>query len=157
MMQITKQSPCARVAVIDEPLDPPEQSSLIMIGVHGFIPYDRLDKDLPDLVSALMSGKLWYEARVLEHHILARERKATNVPSSRIILTSRQRQILALIQRGFSNKEMSAELKISESTVKFHLAKMFDKFGVRNKRSLVSQQEIMLQEEGPLDRSVANF
>ena len=38
-----------------------------------------------------------------------------------------------------SNKEISAELHISESTVKFHLARLFEKFGVRRRSDLILQ------------------
>ena len=36
-------------------------------------------------------------------------------------------------------KEISAELHISESTVKFHLARLFEKFGVRRRSDLILQ------------------
>jgi DNA-binding CsgD family transcriptional regulator len=38
-----------------------------------------------------------------------------------------------------SNKEIGAELHISESTVKFHLARLFEKFGVRRRSDLILQ------------------
>lgn len=143
LSQIATQFPHARIAVLDGPLEPAEQSLLIKIGVHGFLPYSSLDKNFASLVTALMSGKLWFKPSVLAHHIQACAAKSLrSANGAGLGLTGRQQEILSFIKQGFSNKEISAQLVISESTVKFHLAKMFDKFGVHNKRSLVPYFEM---------------
>jgi DNA-binding NarL/FixJ family response regulator len=46
-------------------------------------------------------------------------------PSSALVLTSRQREVLRLLAQGKSNAEMSAELGIAQRTVKAHLAGVF--------------------------------
>ena len=45
-------------------------------------------------------------------------------------LSSRERQVLALIARGLSNDEIAAQMKISEKTVRNHASNVFDKLGV---------------------------
>jgi FixJ family two-component response regulator len=45
----------------------------------------------------------------------------------------------SIVVKSQSNKEISAELHISESTVKFHLARLFEKFGVRRRSELILQ------------------
>jgi DNA-binding NarL/FixJ family response regulator len=147
LSQIAMQFPHTRIAVLDEPLEPADQSLLIKIGVHGFMSYSSLD-NFGGLVATLISGKLWFKPSVLAFHIQARSAKSLHVNGSGDGLTARQREILSLIKQGFSNKEISAQLVISESTVKFHLAKMFDKFGVHNKRSLVSRSEPVQKASG---------
>jgi DNA-binding NarL/FixJ family response regulator len=46
-------------------------------------------------------------------------------------LTPREREVLALVLRGLSNKEMARSLAISEGTVKAHLRTLFSKLGAR--------------------------
>ncbi len=48
-------------------------------------------------------------------------------------LSERERQILACIAEGHSNAQISAELFISEKTVKNHITHIFEKLGVTNR------------------------
>jgi NarL family two-component system response regulator LiaR len=48
-------------------------------------------------------------------------------------LTEKEREILALLAKGLSNQEISNQLHISISTVKYHTANIFSKLGVRNR------------------------
>lgn len=45
-------------------------------------------------------------------------------------LSARQREILALLAAGLSNKEIARELVVSENTIKTHLANLYAKLGV---------------------------
>jgi DNA-binding NarL/FixJ family response regulator len=51
-------------------------------------------------------------------------------------LTGRELQIVRLVARRLSNKEIGAELDISARTVGTHLANIFDKVGVRDRTGL---------------------
>lgn len=54
--------------------------------------------------------------------------------------TSRQREIMQLVARGFSNKQIGRELNICEGTVKVHLHKIFSRLGVQKRTALVLVQ-----------------
>jgi GAF domain-containing protein/DNA-binding CsgD family transcriptional regulator len=53
--------------------------------------------------------------------------------SGRGVLTDGQREILALVSEGFSNREIANRVHLSENTVKTHLQEIFRKLGVRNR------------------------
>ena len=53
-------------------------------------------------------------------------------------LSSRELDVLRLVARGLSNKEIAAELGITTHTVKFHLAAVLDKLGVHSRTEAVS-------------------
>ena len=48
-------------------------------------------------------------------------------------LTEREQEVLALLVKGSSNNEISAQLSISLATVKFHLTSIFSKLGAKNR------------------------
>jgi len=52
-------------------------------------------------------------------------------------LTNREAQVLSLLARGRANKEIAAELVISERTVKFHVSSILSKLGAGNRTEAV--------------------
>ena len=47
--------------------------------------------------------------------------------------------VIRLVVRGFSNRQISENLFISENTVQRHLSNIFEKVGVRNRRTLLKR------------------
>ena len=63
-------------------------------------------------------------------------------------LTDREQEVLKLIAHGFSNKEISCRLVISESTVQNHVHHIYEKLGISNRVQAVAhalQLNIVLQ------------
>ena len=48
-------------------------------------------------------------------------------------LTDREREVLALLASGLSNREISGRLSITERTVKFHVSAVLSKLGAKNR------------------------
>ena len=53
--------------------------------------------------------------------------------------TAREGEVLGLLARGLSNKQIARELTISEHTVKFHISSLYAKLGVGNRAEAVSR------------------
>jgi len=51
-------------------------------------------------------------------------------------LTERERQVMALIAQGLSNKEIARLLNVTPSTIKVHVHHIFMKLAVRNRTAL---------------------
>ena len=54
-------------------------------------------------------------------------------------ITARELEILTLVARGLSNREIAAELFVSENTVKTHCARAFDKLGAARRTQAVQR------------------
>jgi len=59
----------------------------------------------------------------------ARVRHVGPTPS----LTSRQHQVLSLLDRQLTNPEIADALRVSENTIEFHVRRLLDKLGARNR------------------------
>lgn len=60
------------------------------------------------------------------------------VPGARRALTPQQERVLELAARGMTYGEISRELHVSESTVRFHIQGLKDRLGVRTKAELIA-------------------
>lgn len=52
-------------------------------------------------------------------------------------LSTRERQVIALVSAGYTNKDLAQKLGISENIAKYHLTNIIDKLGVCNRLELV--------------------
>jgi DNA-binding CsgD family transcriptional regulator len=73
---------------------------------------------------ALPSGAAWY--------------LVVGVRGAHLALTPRQREIVALVVNGATNKTIAELLGISERTVEVHLTTIYQRAGIENRASLVS-------------------
>jgi DNA-binding NarL/FixJ family response regulator len=61
----------------------------------------------------------------------------SSIKPKTLTLTDRQYEVFNLVaRRGYTNKQISKMLSISEDTVKFHLGTIFKKYGVKNRTQL---------------------
>ena len=115
--------------------------ALLQMGVKGLVLHKESEKSLLDAVVAVAGGGVWMP-RVLISRFLDRVLGATHAQrgiTANHKLSERERQVLACVLKNQANKEISSVLNISESTVKFHVARIFQKFGVRRRADLILQ------------------
>ena len=93
---------------------------LVATGIHGLVRVDEIDRSLAVTVRAVAAGQVC----VME---------SVRAAIARRPLSPRERQILAIVIMGLTNAEVAQRLHIEESTVKSHLASIFDKLGVRSR------------------------
>ena len=63
--------------------------------------------------------------------------EAVNIIADRCTLSDREREVLILVNRGMGNKQIAAELSISENTVKRHMSNIFKKTETQSRHELV--------------------
>ncbi|RME47391.1 MAG: DNA-binding response regulator [Chloroflexi bacterium] len=67
-----------------------------------------------------------------------RNEQEPEATADRDILTDREKEVLHLVVRGLSNREIAGALTISENTVKFHLKNILAKLHARNRTEAVA-------------------
>ena len=104
----------------------------------GVLPVASTPRELASGIRAvhagLFVGKPWHLQKVLldENAPVGESAQLPDEP-----LTDREHEILGLLARGLANKQIAAELGISENTVKFHVSSIYGKFGVTNRTEAV--------------------
>ena len=71
-------------------------------------------------------------------HAFAPVRSLQRDVANEVVPSNRERQILALLGEGLSNKQIAARLGISTNTVKTHLEVLFEKLGVSSRAEAVA-------------------
>jgi predicted ATPase/DNA-binding CsgD family transcriptional regulator len=71
-------------------------------------------------------------------HLVTELLKLFETPTSKNPLSSREQEILNLVAKGLSNKQMAKVLEIAPSTVNFHLTSLFNKLGVNSRARAVA-------------------
>ena len=100
-------------------------------GADGYLLKDSAVQDLAAAIDAVMAGRTYFSPAIQQQMaaILKGRRPAT--PDLRA-LTDREREVLILLARGLSTKEIATTLDIGTRTVETHRANVMRKLGVRS-------------------------
>ena len=128
---LLQEDPELKILVVSMYGDEHYYTRVIENGVKGFILKDADNSELRTAVKMILKGKTYFSQDLLVNLIRNRQN------NSQIILTQREKEILALICEGLSSSEIAAKLFLSERTVENHRANLLDKTGCRNSLSLV--------------------
>jgi DNA-binding NarL/FixJ family response regulator len=105
-------------------------------GASGFLLKDVPAEQLVDGIRVIASGDALLAPSVTRRLIHEFSRGAVaqqSAPAELDELTPRELEVFKLIARGLSNAEIAAELVVSETTVKTHVARVLMKLGVRDR------------------------
>lgn len=86
---------------------------------------------LLECMDAVVAGEQWVDPEIAERTRQAEKRAASAPP-----LTRRERELVELVRQGLRNRDIAAELGVTEGTVKVYLHAIFDKFKVDNRTEL---------------------
>jgi DNA-binding NarL/FixJ family response regulator len=103
----------------------------VRAGVTGYLMKDVLKAELLAAIRLAADGVPTLHPRAQQH--LMRGIAEPETPSPFIGLTPRERDVLALLARGESNKRIAAALNLSIGTVKGYVSAIFEKLGVEDR------------------------
>jgi FixJ family two-component response regulator len=146
----------ASCLVLDSGLD--FQTELAKANIHIPIIFMTGHGDIPMTVRAMKGGavdfltKPFRDQDMLDAVVAAIERDRKRREVEKVVanlnalfgaLTSREREILALVASGLMNKQIAAELGLAEITVKIHRGHIMKKMGARSLADLVRMAETL--------------
>ena len=110
-------------------------------GARGVFCHSEADfRELCKCIRRVHEGQIWANSQQVRCLLNV----LTQVPSLRVLnasgdhlLTAREEQVVALVADGLSNRQIAAELRLSEHTIKKYLFRIFDKVGISTRVELV--------------------
>lgn len=120
---------------------------LFDIGVDGYLTKAAVGVDLPGLVEDALRGAKPISRQVAAYLLDIDEDVTDDSGVTR--LTPREKEVTALVARGYSYREAAAELGISVKTLEKHVGHVFEKLGVASRYEL----DAVARDTGFLDRT----
>lgn len=108
---------------------------MVKAGVSAYVLKDVGPDELTSTIFKVREGNVIIHPRVAGQ--VAKELVRQNRKRDEMKLTKRERDVLELLVKGYSNKEVAAALFISEKTVKNHLTSIFRKLEVKDRTQAV--------------------
>jgi DNA-binding NarL/FixJ family response regulator len=130
--RIKEEDPKANILVLTTYDSDADILRAIEAGATGYLLKDTPREDLFRAIRAAARGE-----PVLAPSVTARLMQRAQTPA-RTALSGREIEVLELVARGGSNKELARDLHLSEATVKSHLIHIFDKLGVTDRTAAVT-------------------
>ena len=130
--RITTAHPGVRVLVLTTYDSEADVLRAVEAGASGYLLKDAPAPELRRAVRSTAAGETVLTPAVAAH--LVRQSRAPTVEA----LTARELEVLQLVARGATNRDVGRALHVSEATVKSHLLHAFTKLGVNDRTAAVT-------------------
>jgi DNA-binding NarL/FixJ family response regulator len=119
-----------------------DPAAMVLAGAHGIVEKDVSTEQLTVAIRKVHAGELWIDRATTSQLIsgLTGERQLESANGERTRITSlsaREREVVALITAGLTNKAIGRKLGISDNTVRHHLTSIFAKLETPDRVGLV--------------------
>jgi DNA-binding NarL/FixJ family response regulator len=134
VLEIREAHPSTPLLVLGRSGDADGVRAALGAGARGYLGLEgAADADLIQAVRSLASGEIYLSPELAASHAAAPVPPAADTPR----LTERERQVLTLVARGRSNREIAEMLGLSANTIAVHRANLMKTLAVRKTAALV--------------------
>lgn len=126
---ILKEFPDAKVLVLSTHSGEEEIHRALQAGARGYVLKSATRQELLSAIRAVHAGKVHVDATAAQSLV----ERMTHQP-----LTSREFEVLEMLVKGLTNKEIGAQLHVAEVTVKQHVSRLFQKLNVNDRTQAVT-------------------
>ncbi len=138
---IKQTSPGTKALMLTASKDEIKILKFLNAGAKGYLSKNTTTSDLIKAIKVVNKGQLWVERKLVARYFngditadIGREDRQENPKKD---LTPREQDVLRLLIKGSTNKEIANDLFISEKTVKSHLNKIFKKLNVSRRLNAI--------------------
>lgn len=134
---VVKRFPQTRVIILSMHSNEEYVWQALHAGAAGYLLKNSSTSELEVAIQAVSRGESYLSPPVSTHLVHDFTRRARGEPSSLESLTPRQREILALVARGYSTQQIAQELSVSPKTVETHRRQLMQRLDIYDIASLV--------------------
>jgi DNA-binding NarL/FixJ family response regulator len=144
LRELAPRLPSTKIVMLTVSNDRRDLVEAVRSGAAGYLTKDLSPDALQRAVRGIRSGDLAMSrsmaADVIQHLALATNRPAASVGGDEIAgISAREREVLALLADGLTDREIGEKLGISPRTVETHVGSLLSKLGVRNRAQAASR------------------
>lgn len=154
IMSLTEEFPDTTVAILTQSEDEGDVLAAGKLGIKGYLLKNSSLDELVRAIGALSEGGAYFSSsmftKVLQEFTHLARRRDLQEAKGIEALTEREKDVLRLVAKGATNRDIAAELVITENTVKVHLRNILDKLQLRNRQ----QAAAYAVQEGLISRMV---
>ncbi len=132
--ELTLKWPAAKIVLIDLGIKKEDIAELIRAyKIDGIISTNTDIRHFKKALESVCKGKKWLYLDINEFMF------GQNIDSKkRKDMTKREMDVIDLVCKGLTNKEIASRLSLSEQTIKAHISRIFRKLGILNRSQLVA-------------------
>jgi DNA-binding NarL/FixJ family response regulator len=139
LRQLASRNISVKTVIFTAAISTDDVVTALTLGAYGVVLKDIDSPQLCDCVRAVAEGQHWIRHQDIRELVSVVRRvpaNGTSSPTFPEVLTPRERQVMAAVLEGATNRDISAQLQMSTQTVKNHLWRVFDKTGVSSRLEL---------------------
>lgn len=143
LRELGKLVPATRTILLTAEIEGEQILEALKLGAQGIVLKHSALQILVESIRCVHAGQYWIGQEGVADLVEALRRTVQGTSarspaaSQEFGLTAREREVIALIGAGYTNKRLAQELGISENTAKHHITNIFDKLGVSSRLELV--------------------
>ncbi len=112
-------------------------AAALRAGAAGFVVKAAPGEDILRAIATVADGEAWIDPSVAGRVLAAYRQRAPREAVDLSELTERELEVLRAVGRGRNNREVAAELFVSEATVKTHLGRALSKLHLRDRSAAI--------------------
>jgi DNA-binding NarL/FixJ family response regulator len=134
--QIVEESPHIKILVLSASAEESDVLEAVKVGAAGYILKSATSEELVEAVRRVRRGEPVFTAP-LAGLVLSEFRRVSTASSGEPVLTPRENEILKLVAKGYTYREIAEQLFISVKTVQNHVQNILSKLQLRRRYELM--------------------
>jgi two-component system, NarL family, nitrate/nitrite response regulator NarL len=126
VLDLREQYPDCRIVLLARQVSPELAYQSLKAGVCGVLRASAIPERLIECLRVVNAGERWCDDDL----------KMAFFNAKTAVLSPRESQLVVLVSQGLKNKEISAALAISESTVRIYMSALFQRLGIKDRYEL---------------------